>query len=307
MKRPYIASDNFERTVDRFLDQVLVGQWSTPHDQDALSALVRALREERADPETTQWRRIEARLGFDPDAAAAELVEAVGLLAEGYGLEAVEEAISAMPGTDAVTVLQRELDAAREQGHGCDFSALLSELPAVERPRSDPPWVAAEQSAAQVRSIGGISRGAINNAKLADLLGVARNALRQTTSGQGLNYGLRLAESGADSVQRVALRSKWPEARRFEFCRVLGDALWARDDRLGPIADTSTSRQKFQRAFAQSLLCPVEDLLAYLKTEQPNDEDIDAAAKHFQVAPRMVESVLVNKGVVAREQLAHRL
>ena len=65
---------------------------------------------------------------------------------------------------------------------------------------------------------------------------------------------------------------------------------------------TKTGRQKFQRAFAQSLLCPYDDLLTYMGTERPSEEDISAAAGHFNVSERVVQTVLVNKGIIGRQQ-----
>ena len=114
-----------------------------------------------------------------------------------------------------------------------------------------------------------------------------------------LAYGLRLGEQGPTAPQFITLRSKWQEGRRFELCRALGDTLWASADILGPLAKTSTVRQKFQRAFAQSLLCPFEELQEVLDTDCP-DDDIAAAARHFHVAERVVQTVLVNKQVVER-------
>lgn len=303
----YVDGSGFEQSIDGFLDQVLNNPWGENGDLVALSALVEALRSERSDPDVAQWRRIEARLGCAPDQAADALIEAIGELVLSYGLAAVEEAISAKPGADTAAVLEQEVLAARSTGQCCDFSALLTELPPVEHRSSEPPWVPAERNAQQIRSLVGIPRGPIKNATLAELLGVPSSALRKTADGRLLDYGLRVGEQGTHARQWVALRSKWPEARRFELCRALGDAVWARDDVLGPITDTSTSRQKFQRAFAQSLLCPFDDLHAYLETDSPNDDDIAAAGRHFQVAPRMVETVLVNKGVVDRGRFADRL
>ena len=76
---------------------------------------------------------------------------------------------------------------------------------------------------------------------------------------------------------------------------------------MGPLTKTSTARQKFQRTFAQSLLCPFEDLKAYLETDHPDEDDIAAAAVHFHVANRVVETVLVNKKLIERERLVDRL
>ena len=116
-----------------------------------------------------------------------------------------------------------------------------------------------------------------------------------------LQYGLRLRK-GDGGRNVVALCSRWAQGRRFELCRTLGDAIWSGGDALGPMTKTRTGRQKFQRAFAQSLLCPYRDLLSYINTEQPSEDDIAAAARYFHVSERVIQTVLVNKGIIGRQE-----
>ena len=61
-----------------------------------------------------------------------------------------------------------------------------------------------------------------------------------------------------------------------------------------------TRRQKFQRSFARSLLCPYDDLAAYMNTDFPTDDDVAAAARHFSVSERVVQTLLVNRGTIDR-------
>jgi len=83
----------------------------------------------------------------------------------------------------------------------------------------------------------------------------------------------------------------------------LGDAIWSKLSPLGPISRTATARQKFQRAFAASILCPAAGLISFVGHENPSDEDISAAARHFHVSERVVRSVLVNKRLMDRQRL----
>jgi Zn-dependent peptidase ImmA (M78 family) len=84
----------------------------------------------------------------------------------------------------------------------------------------------------------------------------------------------------------------------------LGDHLsYSNGERLIPATDAKTSRQQFQRAFAQEFLCPFDALLEKINTTQPNDDDIAEAAAHFEVSPLMVRTTLVNKGELDRETL----
>ena len=105
-----------------------------------------------------------------------------------------------------------------------------------------------------------------------------------------------------EGTSTVALRASWPEARRFELCRVLGDAIWSANDRLGLISSAKSVRQKFQRAFAQSFLCPFKDLLDFMGTDSPTADDVTAAAQGFRVSERLVQTTLVNKRVIDQEQ-----
>ena len=59
-----------------------------------------------------------------------------------------------------------------------------------------------------------------------------------------------------------------------------------------------SERQKFQRAFAQAFLCPFADLLAYINTEEPTEEDIHAAARHFHVSERLIQATLYNNHLI---------
>ena len=296
----YVAAPGYEAQVDQFLDRVADAQQGFGSDRQALRALIGALRAERTDPAVARWRRIEARLGCDPDQGPDEAIEALGALANHFGLEVVEEAIAARPGGDASQVLERAVSMVRAAGQRCDFSALLSAVSPMLRTPSEPPWMAAELAAQRVRAAAGIQRGPLHNKRLAELLGTTTEVFQQTASHERLAYGLRLGEQGPTGLQSITLRAKWQEGRRFELCRALGDTLWATDDILGPLAPTSTVRQKFQRAFAQSLLCPFDELQEELDTDCPDDDDIAAAARHFHVAERVVQTVLVNKQIVER-------
>lgn len=298
----YVDASEFETAVDDFLDQVTDELQGFGADRSALRALISALRAERAEPGIARWRRLEARLGYDPDDGPDELIEAAEALANRFGLEAVEEALTALPGSDAVKTLDHEVQMTREQGWICDFSAVLGGIEPVCRKPWEPPWVVAESVAGQVRAIAGIPQGPLHNQRLADLLGVTTKFFREPAHRFSHAYGLRLDERGGGARQSVSLRSAWPEGRRFELCRALGDAVWSRDEALGPLVRTSTARQKFQRAFSQSLLCPFEDLRAFLGTDRPDEDEIAAAAHHFHVADRVVQTVLVNKRVIERER-----
>jgi len=150
-----------------------------------------------------------------------------------------------------------------------------------------------------------INGGPLRNKRLADILGVQVDALQHNLGKSDyLAYGLRLWRNHGANAQVILPKSRWSHDRRFEFSRALGDAIWSSNEQMGPLAASKTARQKFQRAFAQSLLCPFEDLLSYINTVEPSEADFTAAARYFHVSERVVKTLLVNKSIVARERLS---
>ena len=300
----YINAGQFEREVDRFFERVLDDRILSADEQAALGAQIAALRRERVHPDYARWRMFEARLGFDPDQAPEAVICAALKLARQYGVSGTGEAMTAAPGLAAAKTLHDVIDAASKLRSRCDHVSDYVDRVTVERQPDAPPWVIAEKVAQDVRDVAGTDGGPLRNQRLAELLGVSASWLKAQSRAEGKPpYGLRLQHD--DGRQSIVSRNN----RRFDACRALGDAVWSSggEDRIGPLADTKTLRQKFQRAFAQSLLCPYEDLRAYMNTERPDDDDITAAARYFHVSERMVQSILINKGIIQRDEFAERL
>ena len=146
-----------------------------------------------------------------------------------------------------------------------------------------------------VRQDLGNERGPFGNKGLSELMNVSSDVFRSRRSeSKKIEYGLRLCE-GDGQKNLITLRSRWSQARWFEMCRILGDSIWSDCDAIGPVTKAKTGRQKFQRAIAQSLLGPYDELLSYINSDNPTVEDISAAV-HFHVSERLSQTVLVNKG-----------
>jgi len=88
-------------------------------------------------------------------------------------------------------------------------------------------------------------------------------------------------------------------AKRFELARLLGDYLLTEntDKQWLTSTDLFTSRQKYQRAFAAELLCPINALQEYLKNDY-SESAIDDATEHFQVSQTTVNMLLRNNGLI---------
>ena len=300
----FIPTDQWEQGVDQFLAAAADATLGFGSDRAALIAQLNALTSERADGEIAAWRRLEARLGFDPDGAPDELMAELAAIVVRYDHASVEEAVQAAPGIDSAEILHQELKAARASRLVCDFSNGVRAAGKVKWRATQPPWVPAEEAARRVRKAFDIASGPLRSRRLAEVLGVSRNALSFTAStpAKKLPYGLRLRDSRQPDSNVVALRANYSPDRRFELARALGDVIWAGNASLGPIARTKTDRQRFQRAFAQSLLCPFEDLKDFFGTTEITDEEINAAAHYFHVSPRVIETTLVKKKVAPAER-----
>ncbi len=298
----FVSVSNFEHGVDALLAEVLERQLADADELRALRSQFDALNSERHDSNVAAWRRVEARLGFDPDGASDSLIEEILELAKRYGKGGIEEAVSAAPGPEAGNSLRRQIEVARASRIHCNMKSALANSPPIVKGRGVSPWRLAEAAAKRLRDKLQLDTGPIRNSDLSDVLGTTAATVSASGSAMEIPYSLRLGPPASGPVS-VALRNVRPQDRRFDLVRVLGDAIWARQDMLGPVGESKTDRQMFQRAFAQSFLCPFQDLRDFLATNHPSDGDISAAARHFAVSERVIRSLLVNKRVIPRGRL----
>jgi hypothetical protein len=298
-----LPGEQFEATIDRFINSVLE-RHVRAKDGDALRANFDQLLQERADPASVQWRALEARLGFDPDAAPEELIEQLGSFEDSLGKQAVEEAAAADPGLRSAETLERVVEASKH-------SELVVSLKAADvvdtrdfHPR-DPTWRWAEDAAHAVRKHLGVT-GVFGEEAFAALLetpwtliaGAPATAYKLAYSG--------LLRQRSDSAS-LALKMRPTVHRRFELARMVGDAIWTRGEAFGVVSRTKTERQKFQRGFAFALLSPFSELRRYISLEAPTDLEIRRAARWLGVHETVVRTVLVHKNVLPRETLLQRL
>lgn len=299
-----IDGSDYERTVDGFFAQVL-GSCSKAADANVLKALVSELKEERADGEVARWRRLEARLGFDPDEAPAGLIEALKAAEDRYGEGAIEEAASASAGVRALDDLTAVLSAAEHSDIELNFSFARERHMSPQRSANMQAWQLAEDAAHDLRDYLGMAERPITTRELCDLLQTdTQNFSTASPRAFNMPYGARL--DGPAHRDRVAVQSRYLRDRRFEVARMIGDVMWSDNESLGIVSRAKTDRQKFQRAFAQSFLVPVGKLMSEVDQNRP-DRDIERMARTFEVHPNVVKTMLVNKNILPRENLADRL
>jgi hypothetical protein len=287
-----VAGAAYEKGLEDFFELVL--QNCAQHvDAKALGALVGQINTERADRELAAWRRLEACLGFDADQAPKAVVKRLLGRERQLGADAVEEAAVAAPGSNSPAVLEEVYQAARSSAVKVRFDDVLaSKSPPSLRPQA--PWEAAEDAANHLRAVLGL-HGVITGEVMGDLLQVRWQDIKDASAtARRLPYGACARSS--PSKTSIALQMEPHIDRKFELARVIGDRLWPGASSFGVISRARTDRQKFQRAFARALLCPIDQLQTVVQFEQPTPTSIRQAAHLFGVRPKVVETVLETRG-----------
>ncbi len=293
-----VTAHEYVPELDRFFEAVLCNCAMTV-DGKALDTVLKQIAIERQDPELAAWRRLEACLGFDPDAAPDEVVNALVKLDDVAGEDGVEEAAHAQPGASSAQFLNLVIEATRASEVEVDLSLADSLSRDWSLPSYASPWQMAEAAARELRSIIGVPRGLLKHEVFENVFKARWDDLKSATAtARKLPYGARI---GDEKKSRVALQTYKSYDRRFELARLFGDAVWQKDACFGITSRAKTDRQKFQRAFAHGLLCPFDDLQRVLDVNDPTPGAMQAAAKRFGVHPSVVRNQLVYKGYLPFE------
>lgn len=293
-----VAAADYELELDGFFAAVL-GQCANSVDGKALDVLLKQIRTEREDSELAAWRRLEACLGFDPDSAPDEVIEALIDLEDVAGEDGVEEAAHARPGVAAPQMLSEAIAATRQSHVEIDLSLAEGLSYDWQLPSYASPWRMAESAATELRSIIGVPRGSLDDRVFGDIFRSRWDALKDATAtARDLPYGARIS---SDNKSKVALQTLRAHDRRFELARQFADAVWQRNSDFGIVSRSKSDRQKFQRAFGHSLLCPFDDLQYILDVNDPTPEAMESAARKFGVNKSVVRNQLVYKGYLPFE------
>ena len=293
-----VSADEYEQELDGLFNSVL-DHCANTADGNALKTLLQQIDTERNDPELTAWRRLEACLGFDPDAAPDEVIDALVSLEDVAGEDGVEEAAHAQPGADAAQSLHSAIEAIRASELEVDLGLAKGLVGRWTAPSYASPWKMAEAAATKLRSIIGVPRGPLKQKIIEEIFKVRWEDLKSATAtARKLPYGARIDN---ETKSRIALQNSDSSGRRFELVRQLGDAVWQRNTSFGIVSRAKSDRQKFQRAFANSLLCPFDDLQRAIDVNNPTPKAMKSAAGKFGVHPSVVRIQLVYKGYLPFE------
>lgn len=301
-----VPAGDLEAAIDRFALQVLQAIGKANVRETNLHRLWNDLQTERQDPDTSCFRRLEARLGFDPDQIDERTIRNHLDDASELGDNAVEElaahAAHLDMGTDMVSASELRRISVH---HGFDARTddAVRLQPRKQEWTASPAWQIGESAARAVRVQENLGSGPICNARLTELAGTTVSAIE---NGSRRFDKLSFVIAGDGRRSRLALRPKWHTGRRFDVARLIGDRLFDGTERLSPATQAYSYRQKAQRAFAAELLSPyeaVDDMLGADVSEERQAE----AAEHFQVSPMTIWTQLVNKGRIGREHATDRL
>ncbi len=290
-----IPAPAFEKGVDQFVTKVLERLDGQSLCDTDLHTIWRELTTERDDREITSYRKLEACLGFDPDEADSETVERLLTDGDSFGQAAMTE-IAADRRLGSGDLRQEAQSAGFDTNPG-DGVQTLAELQQDDRSQA-PAWRIGVDAARCLRRQESLGDGSVSDRRLAALYGVQERILRD--SNRKARIAFALDENGKN---RTALRARGATGRRFELARLLADRLLVdEDDRVHPATRTYTYRQKMQRAFAGEFLCPIDSLIDYLKKDYSDDAKEDAA-NAFRVSPLAVTTLLVNNGLISRDEI----
>lgn len=258
-----------------------------------------SIREEMDDPKATQYRKLEAMLGFNPDEADELFMKEFIHKGESLGTGVAEELASASNNNPTKTIISDIENIPENVGIKGKFNfPSLSDktLGTVHKP-----WEIGCQLAIEMRNYcGGQTGSKISDEVLTELMGIQRSDLYNDTGRPALAVGIVNKE---DDRCRLLFRGQSNLSRRFQISRLIADRLISNRDNVWlPVTKAATARQKIQRAFAGEFLCPFEHLLSFLDG-QYDDDAISEAAKHFEVNESVPQTHLVNHGILEPETL----
>ena len=260
------------------------------------------------DPEYTEWRKLEASLGYETDEAPSELMENLFAEYDRYGATAIQE-LAAHSKNNSLWHLHAVTEDIQDRGTPMQVPQhddIRGILPNQTENHEELPWQRATRTARNARDAWGLPEGPVTNEKLSEIFGIRltnqpHEALGNT---QRLPFHAGIRNEGTSDRFLISLDQRHINSRRFTLARLAADCLNIQgNEQLLPATRASTSRQKFQRAFAQEFLCPTEDLMDFLEGTPMGDDDINEAAAYFEVSPLTIKTTLVNKGYLEREQV----
>jgi hypothetical protein len=291
-----LSLTDFESKAASFINLVIARLEARGIPDTALSNLWKEIIEERDDPKVAKMRRLEAEMGFDPDECPDDVMKLAVELNEKMGNATLSE-LAPVYGKCATEASLFDLDNMLNS-KGIVGTPNVPSPKTGRRKQGMPPWQRAVEDARHIRQTIGTVAEKISNKVLCDLLGIQASEIDHWISNKIDRAAFAVPASNKQF--HFHPRKKHPLAKRFELARFIGDILQSRESDKPWLAstDVSTSRQKYQRAFAAEFLCPIQDLTEFLDNDFSEDA-IEDAAQHFEVSVNTATSLLLNNGLIS--------
>jgi hypothetical protein len=290
-----ITLAGFQQSVERFMHSVLARLGAKGLAGSNLAHLWALVQEDLADPEAVRRRKLEAELGFDPEECPEQALNAALQWESQVGDVALSELAPAIAASGASPDLA--LIGQLASSGGILGTPEISPDSIVHLDHGAP-WERAIHDARMLRNQMGNVSGPVCNSSLYDLLGMNSEAAANWSVPVGRSP-VAVAIPVNDRQLQFVPRKRNPAGRRFELARFLGEYLSpsTHEARWLASTDLSTSRQKYQRAFAAEFLCPIDSLTSFLGGDF-SSYAIEEAAAEFDVSEKTIESLLLNNGYI---------
>jgi len=296
-----IPASEFESELDLLVEQVLERLRLAKIADCNLHKVWNGVCEERKTPELTRARKLEALLGRDPDESDPQVLERLIADAEQLSVSAIEELAAEHGQSRRILTADDLREIAGQNGFDASPRNIVRLPAAAGLPRGGqvPAWRLGAQAAQALREQEGLDGQPISDRRLAEMAGVQAAVLSDRKGAPGISFAL----DENPLRGRIVLRSKWHGGRRFELARLLGDRIAGpRGGKLFPATRAYTYRQKMQRSFAAEFLSPFDTVDEMLDGDYSTENQQDVA-KHFEVSPLTIRTLLVNHGQLEREEL----
>lgn len=296
-----IPLDRMETCFSRFVDQVLERLDRT---EPNLEKLWREVLRERHDDALSFQRTIEAILGYDPDELPEQELRDLMRNGQALGKAHLLEALAAFRqcGETHNNELKENLRCLSSASgvQGCFNLPVLSHDTGHQNTLQ--PWDLGRKLAYQLRKQAGIT-GKIDNKMLRDMLGLSEKNFNSIQAETDAPFSFGMKNAGAYTFTFLKERI---ESKRFQAARFIADyctsQIRRQDDKWLILSDSSTFRQKAQRAFGAELLMPV-DLITEHTGGIYTQANVKKVAAEFEVSPVLAATQLANHKLISHDEV----
>lgn len=297
-----VALNSFQQSANRFIQSVLARLDARELGGTNLAHLWSILQEDLADPEVVRRRKLEAELGFDPEECLEAVLDAALRWEEQVGSAALSElapAVSSSGNSPDLTALGQLANADGIVGAPSISSDYIDHL------EQGAPWERAVHDARALRRKIGNASDPMPSSYIHQLLGLSSITLSNWSPPTARSPVAVAIPTNGHHLKFVPRRRN-AVGQRFELARFLGEYLRPSIEvgRWLASTDLSTSRQKYQRAFAAELLCPLDALSSFLDGDF-SSYAIEEAAANFEVSEQVVTNLLLNNGLIHHHWAQH--